>query len=76
MGGCFVTASGKVEPYQLVGVKDFKTVHTLWGYIDPAFRSGSADKEYFLASNKFLQFIIQFRIEFSQSLVNPLSKIM
>ena len=70
MGSGFVAAASKVEPYQLLCVEDFKAVHALWGHIDPSFKSGCADKEYFLLSNKFLQFLTQFRLEFSQSLMN------
>jgi len=53
MGGGFVATSGKIEPYQLTGVQDAKTVHPFGGHIDTAFDRGCADKEYFLAFNKF-----------------------
>ena len=60
MGSGFVAASGKVEPYQLLGVQNAKAVQSFGGHIDTTFGSGCANKEYFLLCNKFLQFSIQF----------------
>jgi len=71
MGSGFVAASGKVEPYQLLGVQNAKAVQSFGGHIDTTFGSGCANKEYFLLCNKFLQFSIQFCIKFSQSFMIP-----
>ena len=70
MSGSFVNNASKVELYQLIFFDNFKTAHTLWGQIDVAIGISSADKEYFLLSNNLMQFSIQFRIKFTQSLIN------
>ena len=72
MGGGLSAASGKIEPYQLIGVQYAKAVHTFGGHIDTAFGCGCTNNEYFLLCIKFLQFSIQFLIEFTQSFMNPL----